>query len=116
MGHYIPRSRDVGQAWSSSAVSFVKALLYCLGLVWRLRPQVVLVNGPGTCVPVAYAALLFELLVGRKVVLIFIESFCRTRSLSFTGKLLYPFCDAFVVQWERLAQKYYKAQYCGVLL
>lgn len=114
--HHIPRSREVGQSWSSSALTTAWALLACLGLVWRLRPQVVLVNGPGTCVPVVAAALLFELLVGRKVLVVFVESVCRVKSLSLTGHLLYPLADVFVVQWPELAERYPQAQHCGILL
>eukprot|EP00747_Dinoflagellata_sp_TGD_P218878 gnl/TRDRNA2_/TRDRNA2_91077_c0_seq1.p1 gnl/TRDRNA2_/TRDRNA2_91077_c0~~gnl/TRDRNA2_/TRDRNA2_91077_c0_seq1.p1 ORF type:complete len:219 (+),score=22.20 gnl/TRDRNA2_/TRDRNA2_91077_c0_seq1:71-727(+) len=114
--HVVPRSREVGQAWSSSAVSTAKAFCKCLGLVWRLRPQVLLVNGPGTCVPVVAAALLFELLAGRRVSLIVAESFCRVKSLSLTGRLLYPLADVFVVHWPGLVEQYPKAMHCGVLM
>lgn len=115
--HTVPRSREVGQTWVSTVGSTAKAFFSCLALVWRLRPQVVLVNGPGTCVPVVAAALLFELLVPfRAVTLIFAESICRVESISLTGKLLYAFTDLFVVHWPELAGKYPKAQYLGVLL
>mmetsp|Transcript_32863 Transcript_32863/g.71721 ORF Transcript_32863/g.71721 Transcript_32863/m.71721 type:complete len:222 (-) Transcript_32863:15-680(-) len=114
--HTVPRSREVGQSWLSSAVSTAKSLLACLGLVWRLQPQVLLINGPGTCIPVAAAAMLFEVLLGRSIVVIFVESFCRVKSLSLTGRLLYPIADAFIVHWPGLLERYPKAQHCGVLL
>ena len=38
--------------------------------------------------------------------LVFVESFCRVESLSLTGLLVRPVCDAFVVQWEQLKEKY----------
>ncbi|CAE8711267.1 unnamed protein product, partial [Polarella glacialis] len=79
--HTVPRSREVGQSWCSSALSTAKAFLSCLSLVWRIHPQVLLVNGPGTCVPVVAAALLFELVAFRPVSLIFAESVCRVKSL-----------------------------------
>ncbi|CAK0879783.1 unnamed protein product [Prorocentrum cordatum] len=114
--HAVTRSREVGQSWSSSAVSTARAFLECLTIVWAIRPQVLLVNGPGTCVPVVAAALFFELVFGRPVVLIFTESFCRVKSLSLTGRMLYALADVFVVHWPALVERYPKAQYCGVLM
>ncbi|CAE7741781.1 ALG14 [Symbiodinium sp. CCMP2592] len=114
--HTIPRSREVGQSWTSTLFSTVKAFASCLGLVWKLRPQVLLVNGPGTCIPVVAAALFFELVAFRSLSLVFVESVCRVKSLSMTGKLTYLVSDSFVVHWPELAERYPKAQYLGVLL
>uniref|UniRef100_M4B8Y0 UDP-N-acetylglucosamine transferase subunit ALG14 n=1 Tax=Hyaloperonospora arabidopsidis (strain Emoy2) TaxID=559515 RepID=M4B8Y0_HYAAE len=43
----IPRSREVGQSWSSSVWTTLLALYSCLRLVYNRRPQLVLCNGPG---------------------------------------------------------------------
>jgi len=48
--------------------------------------------------------------------IIYVESFARVRSLSLSGKLLYAFTDRFVVQWPRLAEKYRRAEYHGILI
>mmetsp|Transcript_18694 Transcript_18694/g.35070 ORF Transcript_18694/g.35070 Transcript_18694/m.35070 type:complete len:221 (-) Transcript_18694:54-716(-) len=114
--HTIPRSREVGQSWASTVPSTCKALIACLSLVWRLQPQVLIVNGPGTCVPVVAVALLLEIFAFRSFSLIFVESVCRVKSLSMSGKLAYLFSDVFVVHWPELAERYPKAQYLGVLL
>lgn len=114
--HIIPRSREVGQSLWSSVVSTFIASLSCLKLVWKIHPQVLFLNGPGTCVPIAFAALLLELLCFRIVAVIFVESFCRVQTLSVTGMLLYPVADLFVVHWAHLVDRYPKAQTCGVLL
>ncbi|CAE7867872.1 ALG14 [Symbiodinium necroappetens] len=114
--HSIPRSREVGQSWTSTLFSTMKALASCLGLIWKLRPQVLIVNGPGTCIPVVAAALFFELVAFRSLSLVFVESVCRVKSLSMTGKLTYLVSDSFVVHWPELAERYPKAQYLGVLL
>lgn len=50
-------------------------------------------------------------ILGIKVV--FVESIARVYSLSLTGKLIYPFADLFVVQWEELLKEYPKAVYGG---
>ncbi|KEP60572.1 UNVERIFIED_CONTAM: glycosyl transferase, putative [Hammondia hammondi] len=109
----VPRSREVGQSFVSSFFSSLRALLSSLRLVWRLDPELVLVNGPGTCIPVAVAALLREFLLGRGFRLIYVESVCRVDSLSLSGRLLYPFADRFFVQWPGLAEKFPKCEYVG---
>jgi beta-1,4-N-acetylglucosaminyltransferase len=81
--------------------------------VWKLRPGLIICNGPGTCVLLCYAAFLLRLLGVYQPVLVFAESFCRVSSLSLSGKLLYPIVDKFVVQWPGLADRYSRAEYLG---
>ncbi len=50
-------------------------------------------------------------LLGIKVV--YVESIARVYNLSLTGRLVYPFADLFVVQWENLLDDYPKAIYGG---
>ena len=98
--HRVTRAREVGQGWLSSAACTLVALGECLRLVWRAAPDVVLVNGPGTCLPVVYAAFLgkfFCRMPGVRIV--FVESFARVTSLSLTGKLVFPVADRFILQW-----------------
>jgi hypothetical protein len=61
-----------------------------------------LCNGPGTCVPLCFAAFLARVFLFRPCSVVFIESFCRVQSLSLSGLLLYPLVDEFVVQWPQL--------------
>ncbi|XP_023155775.1 UDP-N-acetylglucosamine transferase subunit ALG14 homolog [Amphiprion ocellaris] len=111
--HRIPRSREVRQSLSSSVVSTLNALQYSLPLVFRLRPDMVLCNGPGTCVPLCVAALLLGILGMKKVVIVYVESICRVQTLSLTGKILYPISDYFFVQWSSLRDKYPKSIFLG---
>ncbi len=49
--------------------------------------------------------------------LIFLESLARVKDLSFTGKLVYPITDLFLVQWPELLKKAGpKAIYGGKLI
>ncbi|KAL1006686.1 hypothetical protein UPYG_G00075390 [Umbra pygmaea] len=109
----IPRSREVRQSWGSSVVSTLNALLYALPLVFRLRPDLVLCNGPGTCVPLCVAGLLLGLLGLKKVLIVYVESVCRVESLSLSGRILYYLSDYFFVQWSTLKEKYPKSIYLG---
>ncbi|KAL6098196.1 alg14 [Pungitius sinensis] len=112
----IPRSREVHQSWSSSLISTLDALRYSLPLVFRLRPDVVLCNGPGTCVPLCVAGLLLGILGMKKVLIVYVESICRVETLSLTGKILYPVSDYFFVQWSSLRDKYPKSIFLGRLV
>ncbi|XP_044032419.1 UDP-N-acetylglucosamine transferase subunit ALG14 homolog isoform X1 [Siniperca chuatsi] len=109
----IPRSREVHQSWSFSVISTLNALWYSLPLVFRLRPDMVLCNGPGTCVPLCVAGLLLGILGMKKVLIVYVESICRVQTLSLTGKILYPISDYFFVQWPSLRDKYPKSIFFG---
>lgn len=101
----IPRSREVGQSWASSLGTTLVACLHCVWLVGRGPPDLLLVNGPGTCVPVVGAAVLMRLLGCGATCITFLESVCRVQSLSLTGRILLPLADALMVQWPALAEK-----------
>ena len=103
----IPRAREVGQSFGSSVPSTLKALFACVHLIWTASPDLVLVNGPGTCVPVAVLARLS----GSRV--IFAESWCRVSTLSLTGRIMYVVAHRFVVHWPELARRYPRAEYLG---
>ena len=103
----IPRAREVGQSFGSSVPSTLKALFACVRLIWTASPDLVLVNGPGTCVPVAVLARV----TGARV--IFVESWCRVESLSLTGRIMYWVAHRFVVHWPELVDRYPRAEYLG---
>lgn len=111
--HRIPRSREVRQSWSSTVLSTLNALLYSVPLIFRLKPDVVLCNGPGTCIPLCAAGLLLGILGLKRVLLVYVESICRVESLSLSGKILYHLADYFFVQWQPLQTKYPKSIYMG---
>eukprot|EP01113_Clastostelium_recurvatum_P008204 TRINITY_DN13849_c0_g1_i1.p1 TRINITY_DN13849_c0_g1~~TRINITY_DN13849_c0_g1_i1.p1 ORF type:complete len:461 (+),score=90.86 TRINITY_DN13849_c0_g1_i1:96-1385(+) len=98
----IPRSRHVGQSYISSIFTTLISIWFCLGVVWRHRPRMLLCNGPGTCIPIIVAAWIFSLLCGRICTIVYIESVARVRGLSLSGKLAKYFADLFVVQWPQL--------------
>jgi beta-1,4-N-acetylglucosaminyltransferase len=103
----IPRSREVGQSYVSSIRTTARAILYCFQLVARLQPDLVLCNGPGTCVPVCLATLFFRVVGWMPACrIVFVESYCRTETLSVTGRMLYHAADLFVVHWEPLTHSY----------
>ncbi len=112
----VPRARHVGQSYVTSVFSTLHAFLFSLWQVLRHRPQLVLCNGPGICVPIAVATLALRLVGGREAsCVVFIESGCRVERLSLSGLILYHLrlCDAFLVQWEALRARYPRAECIG---
>lgn len=102
----IPRSREVGQSYLTSVLTTLVSALYSLPLVWRVQPDLVLCNGPGTCVPICFSAWLLRLILRPKMQIVFVESVCRVQSLSLSAHLLKPFANHILVQWPHLAHKY----------
>uniref|UniRef100_A0A0R3RX05 UDP-N-acetylglucosamine transferase subunit ALG14 n=1 Tax=Elaeophora elaphi TaxID=1147741 RepID=A0A0R3RX05_9BILA len=104
----ISRSREVKQSYITSIFTTFWACLESLILVWRISPDAVLCNGPGVCVPICFAAALFDLLRLRNIRLFYIESLCRVKKLSLTGQILYMsrITDIFFVHWEDLVRRY----------
>ncbi|XP_011007510.1 PREDICTED: UDP-N-acetylglucosamine transferase subunit ALG14 homolog isoform X1 [Populus euphratica] len=114
----IYRSREVGQSYITSVGTTFLALVHALWLMIRIRPQVVLCNGPGTCVPLCVIAFLFKMVGVRWSSVFYVESIARVRKLSLSGLLLYKLriADQFFVQWPQLQRKYPRAHYVGCLM
>uniref|UniRef100_A0A7C9FPD2 UDP-N-acetylglucosamine transferase subunit ALG14 n=1 Tax=Opuntia streptacantha TaxID=393608 RepID=A0A7C9FPD2_OPUST len=52
----IYRSREVGQSYITSVGTTLVAIAHALWLMIKVRPQVILCNGPGTCIPICAIA------------------------------------------------------------
>ncbi|KAL4419553.1 hypothetical protein ABPG77_006884 [Micractinium sp. CCAP 211/92] len=115
---FIPRSREVGQSWVSSVPSTLRALWTAVAMVLDHSPDLVLLNGPGTCIPIAAAAFLLRLLGLCEGRVVYVESIARVYRLSLSGKILYHsrLAHTFFVQWEELQQRYPRAVYAGRLM
>lgn len=118
--HRIHRSREVKQSWITTIFSTIHSLYDSIILISLLQPSLIICNGPGTCVPICYIAWLFHRLrifysSSTKLKIVFVESFCRVEKLSFTGRLLRPITDKFIVQWPNLVHKYPGTEYVGII-
>lgn len=105
------RSREVGQSYISSVWTTILASLESLSVLWVEKPELILCNGPGTCVPLCIIAFLFKILFISNVTTIFIESFCRVDTFSLTGKIVYYLVDHVIVQWPYLSKSLYDKVY-----
>lgn len=110
------RSRNVGQSYISSVFTTLHAILSTIPLVYREKPDLILCNGPGTCVPICLIAFVLRVVyVNTNCRIVFVESFCRVQSLSLTGRIMIWFADLFVVHWEEQMKFSKKIQCFGKL-
>lgn len=103
----ISRSREVGQSYLTSVLTTVWTIFQSFPIIWREKPDLLLCNGPGTCVPLCLVAFFFKSIFMLNTKILFIESFCRVKSLSLTGKILYYLANHIIVQWPYLNGKTY---------
>jgi beta-1,4-N-acetylglucosaminyltransferase len=116
--HTIPRSRSVHQSYFTSIFTTIYSIASSVMIYHKIRPDLVLINGPGTCIPIVLVSRLFSLLFNEWTKIIFIESIARVKDLSLSGKILYHtrMFDQFYVQWPSLKQKYNRTEYISRLL
>jgi UDP-N-acetylglucosamine:LPS N-acetylglucosamine transferase len=80
-------------------------------ILLKEKPHMIISTGSEIAIPVFYIARVF----GIKTM--FIESVCRVKEPSMTGKIVYPISNVFLVQWKQLLNKFgNKAQYWGSVL
>lgn len=81
----------------------LKSLYYFM----KFRPDYIITTGTHTAVPMCRIAHQF----GKKV--IWIETFANSRTSTMAGRMVYPYADLFVVQWESMLEIYPDAHYGG---
>jgi len=109
----VPRAREVGQRYTTSVLTTTYAAWFSLRIVLSELPDIIFANGPGTCVPVVFAAYVARFLGLKHILVMYSESFACVEHLSLSGRLIYHLADGFTVQWPQLLQSYPKAKYAG---
>ena len=116
--HSIPRAREVGQPFVTATWGTLQGFFCALNILILEQPHIVLVNGPGTCLPVCAAAVLLRFvgLLPGSLRVVFVESACRVDKLSLSGRLAYSvgLADIVAVQWPQLVSKYPRAVFVGL--
>ena len=90
-----------------SPFRLIKNILQSFFIFLKEKPNIIIANGGGFVVPFCCIAKIFR----KKI--IFIESFSRIESPSWSGRLIHPFADLFIVQWKPVLKYYKKAIYGG---
>lgn len=111
----IPRSRHVNQSYITSIFTTLHSIIKCVPIVYSYKPDLILCNGPGTCIPICLISFVLKILFLSSTKIIFIESICRVKTISLSGKILLYFADQVLVQWPYLHEKYPKSIYIGRL-
>ncbi|KAH7909323.1 glycosyltransferase family 1 protein [Hygrophoropsis aurantiaca] len=123
----VPRARRVHQSLLTTPSTALLSLMFCIYLV-SIKPlfaksgfrrpfaDVLILNGPGTCVILCVAVLLNKFIGLPSPRIIYVESFARVRSLSLSGRLLCRIVDRFIVQWPELARRDSRKEYRGWLV
>lgn len=86
---------------------FLKLFSFARKILKAEKPDAIITTGALVAYPFCLMAKIM------KIKVIYIESFARVNNASLTGKLVYPFADLFLVQWETMLKVYPKAIYVG---
>ncbi len=98
--YFIPRP-------GRNMVKTVRAFFSAWRIVSKTNPELVISTGADVTVPVCLAAKL----QGKRV--IFIESFCRPYTPSWSGRIISLFADKTIYQWKSLKSHYPNGIYGG---
>ncbi len=82
---------------------FISLFLYL-----KIRPKIIVTTGAHTAGPMCLIGKIFRSKI------IYIETLANINTKTITGKLLYPFADLFIVQWESMKKLYPKAVVCSL--
>lgn len=94
-----------------SPIKMIKALFHFYRIFQKERPEIIISTGSEIAIP----AFIIGKILRKKTV--FIESWCRVKTRSGTGRIIYPFSDLFLVQWPDLLKSYgKKARYEGAVI
>lgn len=117
----LKRARRVGQSYVSSVFTTILSLLNAFSLVTKHKPKVCLTNGPAIGLMVCLAIRILQIVtfgIAYRCEILYIESFCRTKTLSLTGRIIYysRISSQFLVQWPKLKELYPRSRYLGLLV
>lgn len=87
----------------SFVLLFIINTFLSIRILIKEKPDVIISTGVLSAVPICILGKIF----GKK--LIYIESFAKMDSPTISGRVLYPFADLFIVQWESMLKYYPKA-------
>lgn len=98
---YYPTNRNIKNLFKNSYLA-IKVIL-------KEKPDLLISTGAAVAIPFYYIGKIY----GCK--LIYIEVYDRIDSPTITGRVVYPICDEFIVQWEEQLRFYPKAKLLGGL-
>jgi UDP-N-acetylglucosamine:LPS N-acetylglucosamine transferase len=88
-------------------LKLLKNFFQSLKIFLKEKPDFVISTGADAAIPTCLIAKAF----GKKIV--FLESFCRIKEPSLSGKIMYGIADLFLVQWKENLGFFPKAKFFG---
>lgn len=88
-----------------------KNTILAIKTIFREKPHVIISTGAAPAIPFFYIGKLFF-----RTKLIYIEVYDRIDTPTVTGKVVYPICDKFILQWEEQKKFYPKGEVLGGIL
>jgi UDP-N-acetylglucosamine:LPS N-acetylglucosamine transferase len=89
----------------------IKAFIHIFKILKKERPDMLVSTGAEIAIPSIILAKIM------RIKTVYIESWCRVKTKSGAGKILYYFSDLFLVQWPELIEIYgKKAIYKGAVI
>lgn len=88
----------------------IKVLMSCFRILLKEKPDVIISTGAS----VGCIVCVLGKLSGAKV--IWIDSITNVERLSLSGRLVLPFANLFLTQWQKLSNKYPNVSYEGTLI
>lgn len=115
------RGRRVGQSYLTAIWTTLIGILHSTSIVLTHEPKICLTNGPAISVTISLAIRFLQAITLNtryRCEIVYIESFCRTKTLSLSGKLIYHLrlANEFYVQWPAILAAYPRAKYRGMLV
>ena len=94
-----------------SYLKMIKTFFQTFKIYIKEKPNMIVSTGPEIAIPTTVIAKLMNIKT------VYIDSWCRVKTKSGTGKILYYISDYFLVQWPEMAEKYgKKARYEGAVI
>ncbi len=90
--------------------NLIKNTFLAFKILFKEKPHLIISNGAGVAIPFFYIGKLI------KAKLVYIEVYDRITLPTLTGKLVYPICDRFILQWTQQRKFYPKGIYLGSIL
>ena len=107
----LPYKKYLLENIGTNPVKMLKAFFQIGRILAKEKPKVIISTGSEIAIP----AFIIAKILGIKT--IFIESWCRVKTKSGTGKIVYYLSDLFLVQWPQLLKLYgSKAKYVGAVV
>ena len=95
----------------TNPIKMSKSFLQMFKILLKEKPDTIVSTGSEIAIPA------FTIAKFLKIRTIFIESWCRVKTKSGTGKIVYPLSDLFLVQWPELLEIYgKKAKFEGAVI